>query len=77
MSLKNKIGLAFDVSVLVAASTVTAKAAISAFEMFKEKKGLLLISSTLLIVVVGLYASKHSIQNIRNSKDDDSLETKK
>lgn len=38
MSLKNKIGLAFDVAVLVAASTVTAKAAVSAFEMFKREE---------------------------------------
>jgi hypothetical protein len=74
MSVESKIKTGVDIATLIASSTVTVGGAIATYKMIKDKKGALLIWSGVLVILVGVAASKYSLQKIRSVKNDDTPE---
>jgi hypothetical protein len=70
MSIKSKLETAVDVATLVAASTVTVAGAVTMYNLIKNKRGYVLVSWAVLVTLVGVAASKYSLQNIRSQKDE-------
>lgn len=68
MSITSKIETGVDIATLIASSTVTVGGAIATYKMIKDKKSALLIWSGVLVILVGVAASKYSIQKIRSTK---------
>lgn len=75
MSIKTKLGTAVDVATLVAASTVTIGGALMTYKMVKNKNGALMITWGVLVTLVGVAASKYSLQKIRSVKETTTTET--
>jgi uncharacterized membrane protein YuzA (DUF378 family) len=69
MSLKTTIGTTVDVATLVGAASVTIGGVIVGYNMIKHKRGASLIVASVIVTLVGVAASKYSVQSLTDRKN--------
>ncbi len=69
MSLKTKIGTSIDIATLIGASAMTVGGVVATYKMLKAKKEWYAISAAIVVILVGVSATKYSIESIKKTPE--------